>query len=69
MRLIARSMEVWTEGKEAFLSLKMDIEMEKKKAAKIANLEHAKDLGTISDGEFKSQVRAILGLESDATTA
>ena len=69
MQSIARSMEARTEGKEALLSLKMDIEIEKKKATKIANLEHAKDLGTITDTEFKLQVRAILGLESDGATA
>ena len=68
MRSIARSMEARTEGKEALLSLKMDIEIEKKKAAKIAILEHAKDLGAITDAEFKLQVRAVLGLESDGAT-
>ena len=69
MRSIARSMEAWTEGKEALLSLKMDIEIEKKKETKIANLERAKDLGAISDAEFKLQVRVILGLECDGATA
>jgi hypothetical protein len=62
MKSIARSMEARTEGKEALLSLKMDIEMEKKKAAKIANLQRAKDLGAITDAELKSEVRVILGL-------
>ena len=62
---IARSMEARIEGMEALLSLKMDIEMEKRKVAKIAKLERAKDLGAISDAEFKSQVRAILGFELD----
>ena len=66
MKSIARTMEVRTEGKEALLSLKMDIEMEKKKARKIANLERAKNLGTITDVEFKSEVRAILGLHFEA---
>ena len=65
MKSIAHSMEVRTEGKEALLSLKMDIEMEKKKAVKIENLERAKNLGA-SDIEFKSEVRAILGLQFEA---
>ena len=65
MRSIAQSMEATTEGKEALLSLKMDIEMEKKKAAKIANLERAKDLGAITNSKFKLQVRSILGLDSE----
>ena len=55
------------EGKEALLSLKMDIEMEKKKAAKIANLERVKNLGAIIDVKFKSEVRAILGLYFEAS--
>ena len=68
MRSIARSMEARTKGKEALLSLKMDIEIEKKKAAKIANLECAKELGAIIDFEFKSKVRSILGLDSEGPT-
>ena len=59
-------MEVRTEGKEVLLSLKMDIEMEKKKVAKIANLERVKNLGAITNVEFKSKVRAILGLHFEA---
>ena len=43
MQSIAGSMEARTEGKEALLSLKMDIEIEKKKATKITNLKRAKD--------------------------
>ena len=69
MHSIARSMEVWIEGQEALLSLKMNIEIEKKKTTKISNLKHAKDLGAITEEEFKSQIRAILGLGSDAATA
>ena len=52
MSCIARTMADRTEGKEALLSLKMDIKMEKRKAAKIANLEHARDLGAITKAEF-----------------
>lgn len=66
MSSIARSMQTRTEGKEALYSLKMDIEMEKKKAAKIANLERAKDLGAITDVEFRFEVRAVLGVHSEA---
>ena len=69
MRSIACNMEARTEGKEALLSLKIDIEMEKKKAAKIANLEHVKDFGAITDFKFKSQVRDILSLDSEGPTA
>ena len=53
MRSIACNLEARTKGKKALFSLKMDIKMEKKKAAKIANLEHAKELGAIIDVEFK----------------
>ena len=36
--------------------------MEKRKAARIANLEHARDLGAIAEAQFKQQVRDVLGL-------
>lgn len=62
MSSIARTMEARTAGKEALLSVKMDIMMEKRKSAKIANLMQARDLGVISEVEFKVQVRAVLGL-------
>ena len=68
MRSIARSMEAKTKGKEALPSLKMNIEIKKKKAAKIANLECVKDLGAITDFEFKSKVRSNLGLDLDGPT-
>ena len=60
-------MKVRTEGKEGLFSLKMDIEMEKKKATKITNVERAKNLGAITDVEFKFEVRAILGLHFEAS--
>ena len=47
-------MEARSEGIGALLSLKMDIKMENRKAAKISNLEHARDLGAITEDEFKS---------------
>ena len=68
MRSIARNMEARTEEKKALLSLKMDIEMEKKIGAKIVDLESVKDLGAITDSEFKSLVRNILGLDSQGPT-
>ena len=55
-------MKATTAGKGALPSLKMDIDLEKKKATRIANLEHVKELGAITNVEFKSKVRAILGL-------
>ena len=55
MSCIARTVEARTEGKRALLSMKMDIQMEKRKAARIANLEHARDLGAITEAEFKEQ--------------
>lgn len=69
MSVIARTMEARTEGKGALLSVKMDIKLEKRKAAKIANLQHARDLGAITDAEFKSQVRAVLGLGAEGATS
>ena len=69
MSCIARTMAKWTEGKRALLSLKMDIKMEKWKAAKIANLEHARDLDAITKAEFKSEVRVVLGLGGDKATS
>ena len=47
-------MEARTKENEALLSLKMDIKLGKPKAARIANLEHARDLGAITKAEFKS---------------
>lgn len=69
MSSIACTMEARTEGKGVLLSVKMDIQMEKRKAAKIANLEHARDLGVITEAEFKSQVQATLGLGFEAATS
>ena len=69
MSCIAQTMEARTEEKGALLSMKMDIQMEKQKAAKIANLEHARDLGAITKVEFKEQVRAILGLGAQAAVS
>ena len=54
MSSIARTMEARTEGKRALLNVKMDIQVEKRKAARIANLERAKELGAITDNEFKA---------------
>ena len=42
--------------------------MKKQKAARIANLEHARDLGAIMEDEFKSHVRAVLGLVAKEAT-
>ena len=64
MSCIARTIEARTKGKGALLSVKMDIQMEKRKATRIANLEHARDLGAITEAEFKEQVRAIFSLEA-----
>ena len=47
MKSIAGSMEARTKGKETLLFLKMDINMEKKKGAKIASLERVKDSDAI----------------------
>ena len=71
MQSIARSMEARTEGKEEESSpLSQDGHRDgKKKAAKIAKMEHAKDLGAITTEEFKSQVCVVLGFESDGATA
>ena len=54
MSSIAWTMEARIEGKEALLSVKMDIKMEKRKATKIANLKHARDLNVITEVKFKS---------------
>ena len=54
MSSIARTMEARTEGKGALSVVKMDIQVEKQKAARIANLECAKDLGAITNDEFKA---------------
>ena len=62
MRSIAHSMEARINGKKALLSLKMDIKMEKK-VAKIANLEHATDLGAITNTKFRLHMRTIFGLD------
>ena len=61
-------MDARTKGKRALLAVKMDIHVEKQKAAKIANLEHARDLGAITEDEFKSQVRVALGLGGKGAT-
>ena len=68
MTSIAWTMEARTEGKGALLNVKMDIQVEKRKAARIANLERAKELGAITDDEFKAQVRAVLGLGGEGVT-
>ena len=62
-------MEARTEGKGALLNVKMDIQVEKRKATRIANLERAKELGAITDDEFKAQVRAVLGLGGEGATS
>ena len=62
-------MEARTKKKEALLSLKMDIKIEKKKVPKIANLEYDRDLGNITEAKFRLQVRAILSLELEGATA
>ena len=36
--------------------------MEKQKATRIANLKHVRDLAVIIEVEYKSQVRAVVGL-------
>ena len=69
MSAIARTMEVRSKGKGALLSLKMNIKMEKQKAAKISNLEHARDLGAITEDEFKSQVRVVFDLQGEGATS
>ena len=69
MSSIAWSMEARTERKEELLFIKMDIKMEKGKAVRIANLEHTRDLVATTEAEFKSQVRAILGLGAEGTTS
>ena len=61
MSCIAQTMEGRTKGKGMLLAVKMDIQMEKQKAARIANVEHARDLGAIMEDEFKAQVRKVLG--------
>ena len=66
---IARTMEARTEGKRALLNVKMDIQVEKRKAPRIANLERAKELGAITDDEFKAEVRAVLGLGGEEATS
>ena len=68
MRAIACSMEARIKKKQGLFSLKMDIKMEKEKIAKIANLKHGKDLGVISEAEFRSQVRVVIGLGLKGTT-
>ena len=62
MSSIARTMEARTEGNGVLLVVKMDIQVEKRKAAQIANVKCAKELGAITEDEFKAQVRAVLGL-------
>ena len=69
MSSIARTMEARTKGKGALLVVKMDIQVEKQKVAQIANLEHAKELGAITEDEFKAQVRVVLGLGADGATS
>ena len=69
MSSIARTIEARTEGKGALLVVKMDIQVEKQKAARIANLKRAKDLSAITDDEFKAQVRAVLGLGGEGATS
>ena len=69
MSSIAQTIEAKIEGKGALLVVKMDIQVKKRKAARIANLECAKDLGAIMDDEFKAQVRAILGLGGEGATS
>ena len=69
MSSIARTMEARTEGKGALLVVKMDIQVEKRKATRITNLKRAKELGAISEDEFKAQVRAVLGLGGDRATS
>ena len=69
MSAIARTIEATSKGKGAFLSLKMDIKMEKQKVAKISNLEHARDLDAITKDEFKSQVTVVLGLQGEGATS
>ena len=54
MSTIAWTIEAKIEGKHVLLSMKVEIKMEKQKAAMIANLEHARDLDVITKIEFKS---------------
>ena len=69
MSSIAQTMEARTEEKGALLVVKIDIQVEKQKAAQIANLERAKDLGAIIEDKFKAQVRALLGLGGEGATS
>ena len=69
MSCIARTMEARKKGKRALLSIKMDVKLKKRKAARIANLEHAKDLGAIMEAKFKSQMRALLGMGGEEATS
>ena len=55
-------MEAMIEGKGALLVVKMDIQLEKRRAARIANLKQARDLGAILEDKFKAQMRVVLSL-------
>ena len=69
MSVIARTMEARIEGKGVLLSVKMDIKMEKRKAARIANLQQTRDLGAIMEAESKCQVSVVLGLGAEGATS
>lgn len=60
--LMARSFEASSEKREALFAAKLDTEVEKRKKVKISNLKNARDLGVISEEEFKQQVKEILNL-------
>ena len=43
--------------------------MEKRKATCTANLEHVRDLGAITEAEFKSHEQVVLGMEFEEATS
>ena len=69
MSSIAQTIEARTKEKQTLLFVKMDIKIEKQKATMIANLEHTRDLGVITEVKFKSHKRAILGLGAEEATS
>jgi hypothetical protein len=59
---LAHQFQSSSEKRDALVAAKLEISNEKKNKVKISNLKAARDLGVITDEEFKAQVKSLLKL-------